>query len=183
MIGFNFGYLHQVYASSPSLAALARVVCSPSPLPRFTRQRGCSRYSPAPPTTELRGRGLYSAVGLRPRLRVRPPTYKPSMRRRPLACDPSGAVPSHGLALLIGIEVLLPKWQESPLTARRQRRTMTFRIKEFRSSVDLVPPAVAVLEVIGIRSAELPCSCKRCSGCSTTNRTFQRRPGTDRVCH
>ena len=104
-VGFNFGYLHQVYASSPSLAALAWVVCSPSPLPRSTRQRGCSRYSPASPPTELRGRGSYSAVGLRPRLRVRPPTYGPSTRRRPLACGPPGAVPPHGLALLIGIEV------------------------------------------------------------------------------
>lgn len=105
MAGFNFGYLHQVYASSPSLAALARVVCSPSPLPRYTRQRGCSRYSSASPPAELRGRGSYSAVGLRPRLRVRPPTYGPSTRRRPLACGPPGAVPPHGLALLIGIEV------------------------------------------------------------------------------
>lgn len=103
-MGFNFGYLHQVYASSPSLAALARVVCSPSPLPRCTRQRGCSWYSPASPPAELRGRGSYPSVGLRHAALDRRHTGGPR-RRRPLARGPTGAVPPRAPALPIWIGV------------------------------------------------------------------------------
>ncbi len=49
-----------------------------------------SECSPQTLRAEPPGQGLNSAVGLRPRLRVRPPTYGPSTRRRPLACGPQG---------------------------------------------------------------------------------------------
>jgi len=104
LTSFNFGYLHQVYAYFPVRASLVRVVCSPFRLPSLRSATRMSRFRPRPLRRSFgagaqRG-GLPSAT-----LRVSPPPYVPSTRRRPLARGPMGAVPPRGLPVLIGIEV------------------------------------------------------------------------------
>ena len=79
----------QLWLSSSSLCILPFAHCVRSgsyalhPVAIAALGNAMSRYSPTSPPSQLRGRGSYSAVGLRPRLRVRPPTYGPSTTSAP----------------------------------------------------------------------------------------------------
>ena len=98
---FNFGYPHQVYASSPSLTSFARVVCSPFPLPSLRSATRMFAVFAHVPSVRAPGPGLI--LGGRPTATLTRATtdIRAVHTSAPPGLRPVGATPPYGQALLI----------------------------------------------------------------------------------